>query len=255
MNPLRLYCKQSLLLTFFLFLFLLSTGRAEDNFAQANQAYMKGDFTSALKDYQTAASHGLSASLLYNMGNCYARLEKTGQAVLAYRQALLFDHFDPDIRTNLETTLKENGIYLKDHPWWRRPADFLGADQWLLLSGASFSLFCACLLLIILGRKKGLTRILKLVAGGALMTTLLALPPAGYGYLHRQDGVVLIQTRLKISPFAEAAPTGAIKEGQIVHPLKTYKGFILVRDINGRKGWLSAQELGFIGHLKNTPTQ
>jgi tetratricopeptide (TPR) repeat protein len=252
MNPLRL--KPNILLpAILLLIFPISVAQAEDAFMLGNHAYMHKDFTAAITYYQqTAATHGLSASLLYNMGNSYARLGKTGLAILAYEQALRLDHGNADIRSNLQTIRKKNGIYQQDQPLWQRLFDLLGTNQWLLLSGCSFFIFSCCLLLIAVLKKPGAGRIPWVLAICALLTTLLTLPPLTYGCLHWQDAVVLTKTRLKISPFAEAAPAAAIKEGQVVHPGKIYNDYILVAEFNGRKGWLPVKELGFLHDFVGT---
>ncbi len=240
------------ILIFCLSFILISTVQAADSFELGNQAYMHNNFSQAIKYYQqTAAQRGFSSALLYNMGNSYAQLGRAGQAILAYEQALRLDHGDPDIRTNLASIRKKSGIYQQDQSWWRRTADFLGTDQWLLLATISFFSFCSCFLLIVLLQKPSITtRLLKVVSISALVIAVLSLPPALYGYLHWHDAVVLTRTRLKISPFAESATTGILAEGRIVHPLKNYRNFILVRDTTGRKGWLAAGELGFIDRLE-----
>ena len=232
----------------------ISNTKAADSFDLGNQAYMHKDYTAALNDYrQTAAELGYSASLLYNMGNSYTRLGKTGPAILAYEQARLLEPSNPDIQANLTAVRKANGIYRQDQPWWQRAITILNADQWLLISGISFALFSACFLLpVLLKDTSWYTRTLKAATAVTLLCALLALVPAIYGYYHRQDGVVLDQTRLRISPFAEADSAGTIKAGRIVHPLKSYKNYILIRDANNRKGWLAADELGWLSRLGKT---
>ncbi len=238
------------LLIICLLLLPLSALQAADSFDMGNQAYMRKDYDAAITYYRQAAKNrGLSASLLYNLGNSYARSGKIGPAVLAYEQALLLAPTDPDIHTNLESIRKANGLYQPNQPWWQRAISILGADQWLLLATISFALFSGSLLIMTLVRKSWSIKILKTVAVITSVCTLLALPSALLSYRHRQDGVVLTSTRLKISPFAEAASTGAIQEGRIVTPIKTYKDFVFVLDKKGRKGWLSTRELGKIGQL------
>jgi len=225
---------------------------AGDSFISGNQAYMHKKYTAALKEYKiTARQQGFSKSLLYNIGNCYAQLGETGRAVLAYEQALRIEHTDPDVRANLATVQKENGIYQENRPWWQRPADLLGADQWLMLLGSSFLLFSACLLLIALLKKNRLTPVFRVSACIALLTTLMTLPPTVQGYRHWKDAVILTKCRLKISPFAEADSTAAVKAGQIVHPRKSHYDFFLVSAPGGRKGWVNGKELGFIDKLED----
>ena len=70
---------------------------------QADSAYNKKDFQSALYHYQAAAQKdGVSSDLYYNMGNTYYRLNDLGHAVLNYRRALALDPSNEEARLNLE---------------------------------------------------------------------------------------------------------------------------------------------------------
>ncbi|HHD57072.1 MAG TPA: tetratricopeptide repeat protein, partial [Desulfobulbaceae bacterium] len=100
------------LLTICLLLLPVSAMQAADSLELGNQAYMRKDYEAAITYYRQAAKErGFSASLLYNLGNSYARAVKTGPAVLAYEQALRLAPTDPDIRANLESVRKANGLY------------------------------------------------------------------------------------------------------------------------------------------------
>ncbi len=256
--------RQRIVFRYFLFILLLvpvtamaGTGQAEDTFELGNQAYSRGNFPTAARNYQkTAANRGVSASLLYNLANTYAEMGKTGEAIRAYEQALRLDHNNSDIRSNLAVIRKENGLYREDRPVWRQYSDLLGADQWMLLCGLFFFIF-SCGLLIraladsvsLLPQKDRVTRIARYTAGMALIVTLVTLPAAIYGYQSWNDGVVLSDSRLLISPFEAAASAGTIREGRVVRPLKQHNNFILVKDSSGRKGWLDRKQLGFIRDL------
>ncbi len=57
----------------------------EELFAQANEAYRKGNFTLAYDDYQKITTK--SCAVHYNMGNCAYKLSKYGYALLHWRRA------------------------------------------------------------------------------------------------------------------------------------------------------------------------
>lgn len=84
------------------------------------------------------------------------------------------------------------------------------------------------------------------------MAFVMTLPVTLYSFQSWDNGVVLTDTRLQISPFTAAASSGMIKEGQIIHPLKQHNGYIFVRDTTGRKGWMNRQDIGFIKELQQT---
>ena len=70
---------------------------------QADSAYTADNFKEAADTYLHAiATEGTSATLQYNLGNCYYRLGEMGKAILAYERALRLDPTFNDTRTNLE---------------------------------------------------------------------------------------------------------------------------------------------------------
>lgn len=261
-----------LFLFLFLFLFILpvslvtataGTGQAEDTFELANQAYSKGDFPAAEQNYlKTATERGVSASLLYNLANTYAEMGQTGKAILSYEQALRLDHNNGDIRSNLAVVRKQNGLYSEGRPLRQQYTDLLGANQWMMLCGVFFFIFSGCLLtrsladvLSGLSQKESIIRTARYSAGIALFAALVTLPATMYSYQSWNDGVVLTDSRLLISPFTAAASAGTIREGRVIRPLKDHNDFVLVMDTSGQKGWLDRKQLGFIRDLPGKKTE
>lgn len=70
---------------------------------QADSAYTADNFKEAADIYlHVIATEGNSATLQYNLGNCYYRLGEMGKAILAYERALRLDPTFSDARTNLD---------------------------------------------------------------------------------------------------------------------------------------------------------
>ncbi len=95
-------CIISLLLAVAIF-----TCHAQDNkitlSQQADSAYNGDNFNRAAELYhQIIKEEGPSASLFYNLGNCYYRLKQPGRAILYYEKALKLSPADNDIRANLD---------------------------------------------------------------------------------------------------------------------------------------------------------
>lgn len=77
-------------------------GEFHRRFAEANRAYEQGDFATAAERYtQLLAAFPGNATLEYNLGNCHARLNDVGRAVLHYERALRSNPRLDDARTNL----------------------------------------------------------------------------------------------------------------------------------------------------------
>ena len=261
--------KQRFLLLFFLRIiktglavmlcFLLSSvagARTEDQrenkgaaalFEQANIFYTQGEFQQAAELYSSIITqHGVSAPLLYNLANSYAAAGKVGPAVLNYEQALRLAPGDADIRGNVEQVRKEAGLYRDNQPLYKRLAELLGADQWLMIAGCAFLCLGLSALLAALKAGQG-KRALHWLMAGSLAVVLLTLPPAVFRYQDWQIGVVLADdAHLVISPFADAAPAGDIKAGRLVRPEREHGEYVLVETETGKTGWLARDSFALV---------
>ena len=68
----------------------------------ADSAYNAGNYTKAIEIYNEVANeHGVSAALLYNLGNAYLQQDDYGNAMLCYQRAKKLDPANKHIKTNL----------------------------------------------------------------------------------------------------------------------------------------------------------
>jgi tetratricopeptide (TPR) repeat protein len=72
-----------------------SLEQAEANYANQNYASALAQYQALLQDFPS------QGDLLYNIGNCYFKLEQYGYAIVYYRKALKWSSFDSDSRYNL----------------------------------------------------------------------------------------------------------------------------------------------------------
>ncbi len=232
-----------------LFLFLAASCLAADSppatlFEQANVSAVNGQYEKAISLYlQVAHSKGVSASLLYNLANCYAKIDQVGKAVANYERALRIDPGNEDIRANLAQVRKDAGLYRDDSPLYERMASLLQADQWLMLAGGAFFLLSLTQLIA-----RTVTAFTPALARGLtislLLLILVSLPLAVFRYQSWNDGVVTgPEARLLISPFAEAAATGTIKPGRLIKIKQHHGRYVLVQDATGRNGWLDLDNI------------
>ncbi len=254
----------SLFIRFFFLLFFLllfSSGAAAgqevgqpgtvsiaQRFEQVNRLYIQGEYQRAIDGYLSIVEdNGMSASLLYNLGNSYAAAGQPGWAVLNYERALRLAPGSGDIEANLEQVRKDAGLYLDDEPFYLQFTGLLAADQWLLLAGAAFVLLSLTLLLSILRPQGGKTKTgamawVRGISFSCLILILIALPLSIFSYQGQDDGVVIGEdVRLLLSPFAEAASTGSIKAGRLVRPGSEHGDFVLITDETGHSGWLARE--------------
>ena len=96
--------KRFLIITIIFIFFLNSYAQSpEEVFESAGKLYGAGQYNAAAKAYNSILNQGVtSAELYYNLGNCYYRIGKTAQAILAYERAQRLAPNDPDIKHNLK---------------------------------------------------------------------------------------------------------------------------------------------------------
>ena len=233
-----------------------SYGAAEDQqilplFEAANTSATSGECTKAISQYKAiAASHGISAPLLFNLANCYAATGDVGRAVLIYERALRLAPGNSDIQENLAQVRKDAGLYQDVTPLYERYATLLGADQWLLLAATGFTLLS--LILFAAGCRYVQPALTRWIAGVCLLLILCTLPPALLQYRHWDTGIIIDDNAtLLVSPFAKAAPTGSLRPGRRVTIKKRHGDFVLVEDRTGQSGWLATKQLATITKLED----
>ena len=91
---------------YFVLLMINSFVLSEDNsglFKEANELYLKKDYENSAEQYESIIKNGhMDSKIFYNLGNSYYRLNKIGQAIWAYKNAIKFSPRDKDIAHNLK---------------------------------------------------------------------------------------------------------------------------------------------------------
>lgn len=214
-------------------------------FQEASASYSRGEYGAAINGFEGLTRQGVSAPLLYNLGNSYARAGQSGLAILNYERALLLVPGDSDIRANLELVRRDQGLFQEEPSLVQRFVTLLGLNQWLSLAAMALVVFTA---LLVLPASMALKRSLRNgLAGVTILVTVATALGTVAQYRHWHEGVVVVSgARLRVSPFGSAASLGVIQEGRLLHPGKMHNGFSLVVDETGRSGWLDRADYGLI---------
>ena len=218
--------------------------------AQADSAYAKGDYASAIELYESIlANQGESAAIYYNLGNSYYKNKDIAHSILNYERAYLLSPGDSDIRFNLEMARNNtvdkidsiNQLFLMS--WITSLRNSLSADGWAGGAIISFIIFLLALSLYIFGKQLVLKKLGLLFAGLCLIITIVA------NIFASQQKSLLInrQTAIIMSPSvtAKSTPDAGGTDLFILH--EGHK--ILVKDAT-MKDWCEIQlEDGSIGWI------
>lgn len=182
-----------------------------------------------------------SATELYNSANAYARSGNTALAVLAYERARLLAPTDPDLRWNLHRVRETAGLPERAGNWLQEYGRFANPNLLYWAGVAGLVLAGGCLLALRRGgRLRGV-----LVAGA-----LVGLAGVGAGAVNAaatfsvlSEAIVLRQAPASVSPVAGADPLFEVPTADAVRVLDRHGGFELIRDSQGREGWVAVTDL------------
>lgn len=120
----------------------------EDMAVTAADAYMKGDFTSAVDLYEEILKSGFASDrLYYNLGNAYFKSGDYTRAILNYERALLLNPGGADIKYNLKIARKSIVDRMDIMPefflnrWYKNIASLFSADIWGIAAIVFFMIF------------------------------------------------------------------------------------------------------------------
>ena len=218
--------------------------------AQADSAYAKGDYASAIELYESIlANQGESADIYYNLGNSYYKNKDIAHSILNYERAYLLNPGDSDIRFNLEMARNNtvdkidtvNRFFLAT--WISSLCNSFSADGWARGAIAAFILFLVSLGLYIFGKQLILKKIGLLVAGICLVVTIVANLFASQQkdlLVNRQTAVIMAPSvTAKSTPDAGGTDLFILHEGhKILIKDATMKDWCEIQLEDGSIGWI-----------------
>jgi tetratricopeptide (TPR) repeat protein len=161
-------------------------GKADDQFAQANQEYAQGKFREAAADYEGMAGAGQwSANLFYDLGNAYFRQGDFGRAILNYERALALDPHHPEAQTNLRLAREQARALELPQNWPERLLQSVTPNQLAIAAAIAFWVAAFCITARVFSRRRrpitlGLAGLCSVVLA-LLVYTLVAIENGGKG--------------------------------------------------------------------------
>ncbi|MGD0503399.1 MAG: hypothetical protein ABSD02_11710 [Steroidobacteraceae bacterium] len=195
-------------------------------------------------------SAGNTAAQLYNSANAYARSGNAPLAVLDYERARVLDPTDADLRWNLHRVRESAGLP-ESSGWLGENGRFADPNTlyWVGITGLALGGGCV-LALRFSPRFRGL-----LLAG-----TVLGIAAVGASAFNAaatsavlSESIALRAAPASVSPVAGADALFQVPAAAAVRVLERHAGFELIRDSQGREGWVAATELAAVIPGPNDP--
>jgi tetratricopeptide (TPR) repeat protein len=226
-------------------------------FNQGVTYFSAGTYNEALKSWTEVYNTGYrSASLCYNIGNAYFKLNNIPQAILFYERAYLLKPADEDINYNLQiarTLIVDRFQEIPDLffvKWYNFVSLFLSSNLWAKISIISFILSLLFLSLYIYSSKYR-----QKIIGFWFAATLFVLAigslvfSARNKYLVYDSHKAIITTPMisgKSSPDSSGTDLFVLHEGTKVSVEDAVGEWLEIRLSDGNKGWVPLNSLNII---------
>ena len=223
----------------------------ESLFRKANEEYLNKNYEKALEYYhQILNNETYSVALYFNMGNCYYKLSKPGNAILYYEKALKEAPTDEDIKENLAIVNAEI-VDKFDVPEQMFLFDLYNSIKYSMSLNQYFLLFVIMFFLILISFL--LKRFYKEKLGSNLISFFSVLSVTIIFFIivrlseSKSTHAVLLkeQSEVYTSPSAENQAF-VLHEGAKIEIIRNSNGYYEISTIDGKTGWINENDIGKI---------
>ncbi|WP_425234965.1 tetratricopeptide repeat protein [Ulvibacterium sp.] len=228
---------------------LWSYAQNEAIFEQATSAYNDGDYEKAINHYLEILDNGEhSASLYFNLGNSYYKINQIAPSIYYYEKALLLKPNDPEIRNNLAYAQNMTLDAIEKMPQtgfskiYGKITGFLSFDQWAISAVVFTILFVALYIAFFYFRYASRKRIAFISGIISLIVALISMVFAFVQYNDfRKDRPAIVfseEVIIKSEPNNRSQEVFTLHEGTKIHVLDSLNEWKKIRIEDGKTGWL-----------------
>ena len=190
--------------------------------AQADSAYIQGDYLTAISMYEWIIDNqGTNATLYMNLGNCWLKRDEVAKAILYYERAYLINPSDPDIRFNLElartkTVDKVNPVnQLFIVVWFNKLVAATDVNGWAVLTVLLFAVTIILAGLFLFSKKSGIRKLSFSFSAFFLVLSILSFifATTQLGNLKKRDTAIIMSPSVTV----KSTPSGAGTDLFIIH--------------------------------------
>ena len=221
------------------------TKRSSSNglFREGVDAYRAADYSQAAEAFRQSVTLQPASGALQSLGNVEWQQRRTGDAILAWEQALWLDPFNDSARQNLRFARKAAQLEAPELAWYEVISTWLPVSWWAWIAGGSLWLAIG------MGSLPGLLRRRKAtwhqaIAALALMVLLLSVPALFGVQTRARIGFVLPKdTPLRLTPTLEAQVVTRLAPGDPARWVRARGRYVLIRTSRA-VGWVEQDQFG-----------
>ena len=212
-------------------------------FQSGATAYRAADYTQAAEAFRQSVTLQPASGALQDLGNAEWQSHRTGEAILAWEQALWLDPYNDAARQNLRFARKTAQLEAPELAWYEVISTWLPVNWWAWIAGGSLWLAVG------MGALPGLLRRRKAIwqqatAALALMVFLLSIPALFGVQTRARIGFALQKdTPLRLTPTREAQTLTRLAPGDPARWLRSRGRYVLIRTSRA-VGWVEQDQLG-----------
>ncbi len=223
----------------------LHTFAQHDIFAQAEAAYVSGDFSGSAALFETLLNQGFNqAELHYNLANARFKSGDLLAAVEHYRRAWYLAPRDPDIRANLRFALEEAGAAAPPASRMESWFHLLTLREWMQVAILAYSLLMLLLFMALFLRR---IRRFLLQGGWILLLSILAASLGIWFTLQLKERPEWIVTAQKTSacfaPMADSITHFELPQAALVRQTRPPHSQWVEVEYDHRRGWVALTDI------------
>lgn len=224
---------------------------------QADSAYARADYETAVKLYGELAEQNLTADVCYNLGCAYYRIDDIAHSVLWFERALKLSPSDKDVLFNLELArTKTIDKIIPQHEfilftYFRLMTNWFSLRTWTIVSILCFVIMLASLLFFWASGSVSVRKLTFSLAIVLLLVTILsnvcAMQQRNFKQTHTSGIITTPAVTVKSTPADNGNDLFVLHEGSKVEILdSSLKEWCEVSIADGKVGWIPKKAFDLI---------
>ncbi len=221
----------------------------EQIFEQANQHYQEQQYLEAITKYRELLNQDVNGAHIHNnLASSYQRMGDVGRSILHFEKAIQLDHYDSDIRNNLNKARQNSATYEDTElSNWQKIIATFSSTHWVVLASLALLGLTGGLVLKFMGYIKPSIKlqVFTALAVVGLITLSIFAVKTQQDNLQNKAIVLIKNTNLRISPFQNADQIVVLQPGKIITIIsnKKHDEYTQVKLDTGKSGWLKTSNV------------